>query len=582
MAALKTIDLTSWDFSNVTDLGLMFEQDNALQNVDFPKNIDTAKVTNFDNMFDECKSMKTLDLSIFDMGSSTMNSAMLQNMTSLDTIIFSSKDNLNNSGLSSANRVEYDANGNPIADGLGGVVTGTTDGVTPVGTKKHDEELTEMYDAKTQNGSNTTWQINYNDRVSMVIEYVAEDNQDSPDGILYTTPKITNLVPGSYRSVETLDSLGISAPLYQTDFQPAMVKVPDTDGQVVRVLIPAKPVYKPVQLNITEQDSDGKNIKPTNIAIPVNDPTFGGKSIDDLLKNVSSDRELLPDLSYVEIIDPASSDEPKPTPLTSDILKEIEAAGYPNNTKSIAKYLLESTVTDEGLPDFLSNNTFVINAVYAPNKSNNSGGGDSSTPQPDRETRRVDQTISVHPDESSAQIYDDNGILLSDDALLSLSDWHNDEVMTLDGETYYRVATNKWIKTNTAYVYNYKLNDVRVYRDITSDVVDSRGNVIPTELAPTTEWKADRLVTLDNGTYYRIATDKFVSAANAYTYEDTSEIVHTNSLINLYDERVNELITKLPTDSEFKVDKVIQINGIKYYRVATNEFVKSTDDINII
>ncbi|WP_125590858.1 BspA family leucine-rich repeat surface protein [Companilactobacillus jidongensis] len=585
VSSLKNIDLTSWDFSSATNFNKMFLDDKALLNIDYPKNFDTSKVTDFNGMFSDCLSMETLDLSGYDMSKfkpSSGSNSMLDGMKSLNKLILSSKDNLNFSGLSTSDRNKYNAEGKLVSSSSGWNVTDTIDGVTPIGTNVYDNGLMNMYDAKTNNGGKTTWQVaykNYN-YVNFVLEYVAEDNQDSPDGILYTLP-VTGTISGNPYYPQSLVTLGVSNPSYQTDFTPNSITVPDVEGQIVKVLIPAKPISKPFKFQVIETDSAGKKISNNTITIPVDDPTFGNQDPDKTLDGIaSSSRELLQDVSSIVMID--SDGNSTSMPLSADLLKRLSTfPGYKNDADFIAKFLLNGVMSDDGVYDSYAGQTYVLNAVYAPIKSNTSGGG-SSKPQIDREVRSVNQTISVHPDEPSAQVYDDNGILVADTTLPSLSNWHNDEVMTIDGDTYYRVATNKWIKTNTAYVYNYKLNNVRVYRNITSDVVDSRGNILPIKLAPSSEWMTDRLVTLNDGTYYRVATNQFVSAANVYIYEDTTATLHTNLETPLYDERGNMLTNKLTTNSEFKVDKTIQINGINYYRVATNEFVKSTDAINLI
>jgi surface protein len=63
--SLTTLDLSSFNTSNVTDMGYMFNDCESLTTLDV-SSFDTSNVTNMDVMFESCKSLTTLDLSSFD------------------------------------------------------------------------------------------------------------------------------------------------------------------------------------------------------------------------------------------------------------------------------------------------------------------------------------------------------------------------------------------------------------------------------------------------------------------------------------------------------------------------------------
>jgi hypothetical protein len=99
-------------------------------------------------------------------------------------------------------------------------------------------------------------------------------------------------------------------------------------------------------------------------------------------------------------------------------------------------------------------------------------------------------------------------------------------------------------------------------------------------LAPNTSWFSDRITYVINGEeYYRVATNEFVSAKDAYVYEPTNMVVTTHKDTNataLYSAKGEYIGSRsLAADSSWLVDSITYINGVKYYRVATNEFVKS-------
>lgn len=63
---IKTVKFSdSLDTSNVTDMGGMFTQCEALTDIDISK-FDTSNVTNMNSMFSGCSSLTELNLSSFD------------------------------------------------------------------------------------------------------------------------------------------------------------------------------------------------------------------------------------------------------------------------------------------------------------------------------------------------------------------------------------------------------------------------------------------------------------------------------------------------------------------------------------
>lgn len=104
-------------------------------------------------------------------------------------------------------------------------------------------------------------------------------------------------------------------------------------------------------------------------------------------------------------------------------------------------------------------------------------------------------------------------------------------------------------------------------------------------LAPSSSWITDRETYVINNTkYYRVATNKFVSADDVYVYSPVNMVVttHANTYTTVYTAKGAAVTNRsLMNDSSWKVDSITYINGDKYYRVATNEFVKASDvDVN--
>ena len=97
--ALKTVDLTKLDTSNVTDMEGMFQYCNSLNTLDI-SNFDTSQVTDMSYMFSGCSSFTSLDLSNFDTSNVTNMYYMFQSCSSLTNLDLSNFDTSNVTNMS--------------------------------------------------------------------------------------------------------------------------------------------------------------------------------------------------------------------------------------------------------------------------------------------------------------------------------------------------------------------------------------------------------------------------------------------------------------------------------------------------
>ncbi len=223
-----------------------------------------------------------------------------------------------------------------------------------------------------------------------------------------------------------------------------------------------------------------------------------------------------------------------------------------------------------------------------------SSGGGSTTVEPttpdEGAIEHKNQTISTYSDKPAVNIYrlgsDNKMSQITNRQLLSASNWYSDEIITIDGVSYYRVATNEWAKTSQAYPYQALNLHIRTYNDSEKPLYRAENTLIGNEtLAPSSSWITDRETYVINNTkYYRVATNEFVNANDVYVYSPVNMVVTTRSdaYTNIYTAK-GELVTNrsLINNSSWKADSITYINGDKYYRVATNEFVKASDvDVN--
>lgn len=101
---------------------------------------------------------------------------------------------------------------------------------------------------------------------------------------------------------------------------------------------------------------------------------------------------------------------------------------------------------------------------------------------------------------------------VTDQALSAFSDWQSDEMVTINGEKYYRVATNKWVKDQNVYVYQPLDTVVKTKQNLVYMKNDEFNNITNRALAANSSWKIDRIAYLehDSTPYYRVSTNEFV------------------------------------------------------------------------
>ena len=88
---IKSIDLTHFNTSSVTDMRCMFSAFTSLESIDLT-NFDTSSATNIYHMFDRCMSLTSLDLSSFDTSSVTNMGYLFSECSSLTSVDLSSFD----------------------------------------------------------------------------------------------------------------------------------------------------------------------------------------------------------------------------------------------------------------------------------------------------------------------------------------------------------------------------------------------------------------------------------------------------------------------------------------------------------
>lgn len=125
----------------------------------------------------------------------------------------------------------------------------------------------------------------------------------------------------------------------------------------------------------------------------------------------------------------------------------------------------------------------------------------------------------------------------------------------------------------------------------TTPTYDANGKASGRALTAGSKWKLGKKITVDNVEYYAVATDTYVAASDLTDITDTTATTTTDNDANtsvgktmtvkttttLVDNNAAAINATLPAGSSWKVGKTMTVNGISYYQVATNEWVKASD-----
>ncbi|MDR4932401.1 SLAP domain-containing protein [Companilactobacillus paralimentarius] len=246
--------------------------------------------------------------------------------------------------------------------------------------------------------------------------------------------------------------------------------------------------------------------------------------------------------------------------------------GYNSNVKTV-----KAVINPDGS---ITTADKVIYTKISSNNSNSNVTGNEAT------LEMKNQTITTYADKPDVQVYgldsDNTMTVIKDRILPHHTNWKSDAVITIGGITYYRVATNEFVKTIQAYPYEALNLYIRTYNDSAKPLYRAEEDLIANKtLAPSSSWITDRKTYFINGEkYYRVATNEFVKATDVYVYSPVKITVaaHSDSSKKVYDAK-GQLVENyaLNANSNWKADSIAYINGDKYYRVATNKFVKADD-----
>lgn len=165
------------------------------------------------------------------------------------------------------------------------------------------------------------------------------------------------------------------------------------------------------------------------------------------------------------------------------------------------------------------------------------------------------------------------------------SSWQLGKLVTIKGDSYYQVATNEYVlamvvKTNGSNAGS-NVETAKVDMTVTvgngeAAIVNDSGVVTGRTLPVGSSWKADQVKVINSVRYYRVATNKWIKRASTPVNNSITVTLLGNQKV--YDTSSNTLTRSLPNGSSWKVSRVVVNNNNVYWgQVSNNEWIKISD-----
>lgn len=143
--------------------------------------------------------------------------------------------------------------------------------------------------------------------------------------------------------------------------------------------------------------------------------------------------------------------------------------------------------------------------------------------------------------------------------------------------TDYSLLTNLYYtKTNNVNSLQAPASSVAMTFELFDDsrVYDDNGIATSTTLPASSTWNVDQEMMINGITYYRVGGNQWIKASDGLEVHIVDNTVDTVKLTNLYTIKGEKIQNRaLAAYTYWYSDKYVTINGATYYRVATNEWV---------
>ena len=529
---LKSLDLSDFDTSGVTNMSSMFRLDRALTSVDLSE-IDTSKVTNMNDMFSYCSSLETLDISNFDTSKVTDMESMFTHCEALTNLKLSGIDTSNVTNMSgifanceALTKLDVSELNTKNVTNMGGMFSDDHNlekiDVSNFDTSKvtdmqwmfkgiNDVKQLDLSNFDTSNVTNMTKMFwNATSLEDLNLSSFDVNNVTDITSMFLNTPKLKNMkvsnnfnelskiINGSELEDKTWINVGTGTennpkpsekfsfekwsnlPSEERDnwFIETDAPYPSTNGYTVNV---KNNLDKDLTVEVPEKDRPEYIGSTFKVAVP---EVEGYVATEKYITVTATENGLISD-DTVNYEEPGIEEPEDP---------DTEEPGDNNNNNS------NNNGNNSGNNNNSNNNN---------NNSGNEGNGDNE----ENEVEHKQNLVTVHPDMKYANLYDSKGKLVENRALAGNSNWQSDQLVTIKGNKYYRVASNEYVKAEDSYTYEVFDNAVKTKDTEITYMVKSTGKEVQNRgLGNQSSWKADKKVNINGKVYYRVATNEFVGA----------------------------------------------------------------------
>lgn len=190
----------------------------------------------------------------------------------------------------------------------------------------------------------------------------------------------------------------------------------------------------------------------------------------------------------------------------------------------------------------------------------------------------IKKTLLITKKSDSIPIYDQNGRKISDKSLSKLTTFNTTEKNVIDDNTYYEIANDQWVKSDSVREYTKESGVLQSKSDSYKQLLNADGIKLNRGLKQTTDWLYDGYAEFNGTKYYRVATDEWVKADDVILIKGVKGVVKANTQATLYKDTGDQSNRALAKNSTFVTDKISKtIDNETMYRVATDEWVKASD-----
>ncbi|KRK79626.1 SLAP domain-containing protein [Companilactobacillus nodensis] len=181
---------------------------------------------------------------------------------------------------------------------------------------------------------------------------------------------------------------------------------------------------------------------------------------------------------------------------------------------------------------------------------------------------------NVMTDKKEIDTYNENGKKVGTKDLLGVTNFKVTKMNTIDGTKYYQISTNEWIKESDVNEFHSNPVVIQTHHNTHTTLSTLSGNTVTNRaLAANSNWYASGHVFIDGEKYYRVATNEWIHVDHGVEYEKISGVVTAKETAQLYSSKGKKTHRALMKNSKFVTDKVGTINGQTMYRVASDEWV---------